>query len=1613
MEGPKIRILVDVPAVSGRPQGRLVIPIASTHTVGQLAEEIVRRRGLGREIASQISLALPDGSQLFPEDQVGDVIHAEEVIRAYIGSEPPVLVSPPPASAVVDGNVARTNSNNIGRKKNGNRNKRKSKALQQVHAQPTSSATVDNPPPSRKRVKIAVVTPELARNDRNDGNEEVGKLMAFQGSSVSVDLPMGEVRREIARTLGWLENYPIAADYHENQSAEEEKIRGSCACTVANQIYLEGRFEQLHCSREINGQRCFFQCRYSHAALGDGILRNSLSDLASMECPICMELFGFPCEKCIIKAGEDKSAASGAENIRHCPLVQNAGCKHIFHAHCYFARTSSTQGCPAGCPRSSFSAEAVPFDMRKPHLVVVYSGSVIDTVPLPERYTNATDEMINLDESELLAILTNKYAHFGHGLSVRMFGRANTGVVSFRHSTIVSICCASRHDEPDGIRRFELNGPYRPVTRSQASLYLHTASSPIFNQSSAVSIEDLGLDSEIPNGGQLTLYVTRGTKNEEPDGKRVGKAAVYTYREEWQPSVGQSDRGMATFLSSLLVFANYLSTADQNTEQQNMKHRMLHHLLALTCFPPAVRSLYILIQNETVQPEEMRALSDTMYHLALDVAHPQITKGDTSRVFEGARIMFGVLIERTKRIFTLPQHDQEISTIPVFQDVTLACELSGEPLRDPVAFGGRIVERNAANVRQQGGALYNPSEPIPVIEPALPSLRPLILQIARRSLKLPVLNKAIPRVTVLSRRLNSLHLAAAIDMANVELQIHAPLSLHPPVTTPSLTLDQAGYNAVYVSRGGPCSPPGEDVFLLRPCHGGEVGVDVNTLAVGLQPIIEARKRAGEWDIDAFGSARMDRVDTRDIEEAIVVALDISRSMEENFNPDDDFEEQNDPDEAALKYVREQIAARQGRGEIQAALTRAKEHLINLDCMPSIVRHVYHGQVATQRSWWGNDNNISRRERVEAVIDELKVLYIRQHWQMSQSGNNCATSMLHILEDFIAATEYPAMKDQLVEHLMKQAATAREVSSVRTARNIPMNLIDPLSGEIFRDPVQASDGLVYERSSIEAWLKAHNTSPMDPTVELNRGYDLMPMRSIQRSALDFRNGRPRAFLQPQKPLLVKIRHYSQEYLYIAHPRPKSLLSILLDEWSFWDRKPSSTRMWHGLKDYGDGSMRGSALMPQTLTSSLSSETEQIAGKLPADSLTLDRRAWHHIASGSERLRADSRSLSRLDIVKQAFEAFVDKSEAFNYPVAIGIVTFGKEVREVQPITLLKEEFRNTLQNVKADGDTPLFDSLHVAHTMLERFKAEHPSAASRIICLTDGVDVNSKIKSHVVTAQLQRSNVIVDSIAMQTGGLRNILHPISVVTGGYSFKVDTLENALNIVALETVLWSKDRVPRPPKPVVSQPWQLMKYNDTWTYPVDVVTAETCPQRKPHARLHEPLRAAQKAAARSIPPSTDRQRRLMQEIRNIVNSPHPAIDIYAGDDLAFWKVVIEAPHGSPYDGGTFLAYVDFGESYPQVAPEIRFITPILHPNINRHGKVCHAALDRGWLVDMTMSVILQILYGLLLTPDTDNPLDLHATMEYNDDTGQHALKVHEMVRKHASKTRRDWRNELGGGN
>merc|ERR1719498_333449 len=104
------------------------------------------------------------------------------------------------------------------------------------------------------------------------------------------------------------------------------------------------------------------------------------------------------------------------------------------------------------------------------------------------------------------------------------------------------------------------------------------------------------------------------------------------------------------------------------------------------------------------------------------------------------------------------------------------------------------------------------------------------------------------------------------------------------------------------------------------------------------------------------------------------------------------------------------------------------------------------------------------------------------------------------------------------------------------------------------------------------------------------------------------------------------------------------------------------------------------------------------------------------------------------------------------------------------------------------------------------------------------------------------------------------------------------------------------------------------------------------------------------------------------------------------------------TPYAGGHCLLYIMFPAEYPECPPEVRFVTPIRHCNVNAYGRVCHSILDRNYTSDTTVLSIMECIYGLLLNPDYDDPLDSTLALEFYEASGIYEDSIRRHVNRHA---------------
>uniref|UniRef100_A0A3B5QHH4 UBC core domain-containing protein n=1 Tax=Xiphophorus maculatus TaxID=8083 RepID=A0A3B5QHH4_XIPMA len=109
---------------------------------------------------------------------------------------------------------------------------------------------------------------------------------------------------------------------------------------------------------------------------------------------------------------------------------------------------------------------------------------------------------------------------------------------------------------------------------------------------------------------------------------------------------------------------------------------------------------------------------------------------------------------------------------------------------------------------------------------------------------------------------------------------------------------------------------------------------------------------------------------------------------------------------------------------------------------------------------------------------------------------------------------------------------------------------------------------------------------------------------------------------------------------------------------------------------------------------------------------------------------------------------------------------------------------------------------------------------------------------------------------------------------------------------------------------------------------------------------------------------------------SAPHSVVKVVFN---TFWKIILEGPADTPYEKGTFELYCQFGTEYPVKPPTVRFVTPIYHCNINNVGRICHNILDRNYNSLITMREILEAVFGLLMHPEPEDPLDSILAEEY----------------------------------
>lgn len=117
----------------------------------------------------------------------------------------------------------------------------------------------------------------------------------------------------------------------------------------------------------------------------------------------------------------------------------------------------------------------------------------------------------------------------------------------------------------------------------------------------------------------------------------------------------------------------------------------------------------------------------------------------------------------------------------------------------------------------------------------------------------------------------------------------------------------------------------------------------------------------------------------------------------------------------------------------------------------------------------------------------------------------------------------------------------------------------------------------------------------------------------------------------------------------------------------------------------------------------------------------------------------------------------------------------------------------------------------------------------------------------------------------------------------------------------------------------------------------------------------------------------KRLQSELGQLMMSGDKGISAFPeGDSLLRWSGNIEGPDETPFEGLSLKLRLVFPADYPYSPPNVTFVTPMYHPNVDMSGNICLDILQDKWSAIYNVQTILLSIQSLLGEPNNNSPLN-----------------------------------------
>ena len=154
------------------------------------------------------------------------------------------------------------------------------------------------------------------------------------------------------------------------------------------------------------------------------------------------------------------------------------------------------------------------------------------------------------------------------------------------------------------------------------------------------------------------------------------------------------------------------------------------------------------------------------------------------------------------------------------------------------------------------------------------------------------------------------------------------------------------------------------------------------------------------------------------------------------------------------------------------------------------------------------------------------------------------------------------------------------------------------------------------------------------------------------------------------------------------------------------------------------------------------------------------------------------------------------------------------------------------------------------------------------------------------------------------------------------------------------------------------------------------------------------------------------ISKEFQDINRNPMANIGFSVGlpreNDFFEWRCTMIGPSDTNYKNGLFYLRVLFPDNYPYEKPEVMFITPIYHVNVNHKmqygekidplGHVCISTLNY-WKPNYNMRKVFLDIFALFYLGNPDSPFSKERKDEMTNNRALYEQKVKYFTNKYAA--------------